>query len=411
MWEFDDSRAVPTNLVLEQDFILRIRRLQRQGAPYIILNILLSDIPDDYNGRGKIDEAQRRLSAWTNVEGGDFAPMTVGDVFLVWPETDKRSAQEYAEGALSIILTEGGFQDGDIDDYVEIYHLPKDYGNLRERATTYVEMSKHAMVHDDRNSASNLLKSDSARGALTAWSVNQFERLAQEIDLRPYLRTQGVYERIHENEWHPAFEETYMGFQDIKIEHCPHLDLLQPHHLFLELCQILDRALLTFLTPNFETDSDLDISINLSLQSVLGREFARFAYRIPRDKRHKVCFEVHCGDLLQDFTQTLSAFATLHAEGFKIALDGIPPNLVSYMNLANFNFDYYKIDVARTKAMTLDDKKFFEALQKIPRERIIFFHCDSELALAAGHEYGITKFQGWLIDDQIVGVDIDPMAP
>lgn len=405
MWEFDDSRAIPTNLVLEQDFILRIRRLQRMGTSHLITNVLISKIPDYYNGRGKVDEAQRRLSAWTDVKGGDFAPMTVGDSFLIWPNGTE-CAEEYAQEALSMVLTEGASAE-DVDKYVEIYYLPKDYGILRERATEYVEMSKHALSQDDRNSAVNLLKSDAARGALTAWSVNQFERLANEIDLRPYLRTQGIYERLHERDWHVVLEETYMGLGDIKIEHCPHLDLHHPHHMFLELCQILDRALLNFLTPNFESDSDLDVSINLSLQTAMGRDFAQFAHRIPREYRRKVCFEIHCGDLLQDFSQTLGTLATLRAEGFKVALDGIMPNMVSYMNLAHFDADYFKIDVSEKRVMMLSDKDFYASIRQVPREKIIFFHCDTPLALTTGLEFGITKFQGWLIDDQIKGSDQD----
>lgn len=190
-----------------------------------------------------------------------------------------------------------------------------------------------------------------------------------------------------------------MGLDDIRLEHCPHLDMRSPRHLFLDLCQILDRAALTSLTPSFESEDDAVMSVNLSLGTVLGREFAQFALRIPRDKRHKICFEINCGDLLQDFSSTLSAFATLHEEGFQIAIDGISPNMLTYLNFMNFAVDFYKIDVACKRVSVFGDRELDDALKRLPRERIIFFHCDSDQAISAGKKLGITKYQGWQIDD------------
>lgn len=397
MWEFDDNRTVPTNLVLEQDLILRIRRLHRLGTPHLIANICLTDIPHDYSGRGTLEDAQRRLQAIVMAQKGTYAEMTNGDVFLIWPKTEM--AKHFPEQAMMVALP-NGVAPGDLEKYTLLYNLPDEYALLRERANHYVNELRTSSTEEDENAPAKLLQSESTRGPLTAWSVNLIEKLVKEIDLCQFIRSQSIYEYQKDKSWKQSFDEAFVGLDDVKQKYFPHIDVSHPKHLFLELCQVFDRSLLETLTINYDSISDMSLNLNLSLHTVLAIEFAQFTHRIPRGSRGKIGFEIHCGDLMQDFTQTLNAIATLRAEGYRITLDGITPDMLAFYNFPRFDVDHIKINVSKDYVTSLKYQSIREGIAHAPRDKLIFFHCDTEQALLAGLDLGVTKFQGWLIDDK-----------
>jgi len=397
-WEFDDNRAAPANLVLEQDFILRIRRLHRLGTPHLIANIKLAEIPADYSGRGTLEDAQRRLQSLILAQKGAYAEMSNGDAFLIWP--DSAMAKIFPEQALMIALPNGVAPD-DFEKYIVLFHLPDDYALLRERANHYVYASREAgTARPDEDSPASLLQSEMSRGPLTAWSTNQIEKLIKEIDLCHFIRSQSIYEYQPDKSWRQLIDETFVGLDEVRLKFFPHIDVSEPKHLFLELCQLLDRSLLETLTLNYDSVSDLTLNLNLSLHTVLGMEFAQFTHRVPRANRARIGFEIHCGDLMQDFTQTLNAIGTLRQEGYKVSIDGITPDMLAYFHFERFDVDFIKINASKNYAASLKYQTIREGIAKAPREKLVFFHCDSEQALTAGLDLGVRKFQGWLIDDQ-----------
>ncbi len=396
VWDAEDSRTAATSLVLEQDFILRIRRLHRLNSPHLIANILLSTIPEDYSGRGLIKDAQRRLQALAVAQKGTYAEMSNGDVFLIWPAT--MLAKSFPHQAMMVTLP-NGIAPEDASKFSILFNLPQDYALLRERANHYVNESRTGDGNEDENSPARLLQSEAARGALTAWSVDLIDRLVKEVDLCPFIRSQSIYEVQRDHSWKSLFDESFIGLEEVKQRFFPHIDAEQPRHLFLDLCHVLDRSLLQALTINYDSISGMNLSLNLSLQTILGIDFAQFTHRIPRSARSRIGFEVHCGDLLQDFTQTLSALETLHQEGYIVSIDGVTPDMIGFFNFTRLNIDFIKIKASRDYAVSLKYPLIREAIMHAPREKIIFYHCDSDQTLKAGIELGITKFQGWLIDD------------
>ena len=253
------------------------------------------------------------------------------------------------------------------------------------------------------NSPGHALRSEAARGGLTPWSVDQIGKLLEEIDLRHYGRTQPIYHHEDNGTWKQVYEEYFISFEDLHRERFPKLDLITPEHLFMALCEMLDQRLLVVLTEKPETIAGRAIWLNLSVRSIMGSVFTQFIRNIPHNKRNLIGFELHRGDLFQDFGLTLDAIAALQREGFKVAIDSITPDMAHYLNLAAFNVDYIKINVSKDRAAQLDDPIIKDDLARIPPEKLIFFRCDNERALAVGLELGVRYFQGWLIDDAAHG--------
>lgn len=395
-WEIEDNNAIPSDLVREQDFIMRVRRLHRHGAPHLVVNIVLSALESVLHNRSLLEAAQQRLQEFAKITNGYYAEMSNGDVFLVWEENEKVHA--LPSRIVTVTLPDGTEVD-DTSKFILIYHLPTGYTPLRERTNHYIEIARAAAAINNSDDASQALHSEAARGPLTAWSVNQIEKLLTEIDLRHYVRTQSIYAYLPEGKWQPIIEEYFVSFQDLRRERFPKLELITPEHLFLELCHAFDERLLSQLTMRSETISGRAVHLNLSVATIVGSIFAQFCHSIPRPRRTNIGFELHRGDLLQDFPLTLSAMMTLHHEGFKVALDSITPDMVNYLNLALFEADYIKLNVSKDRADQLADPAIIRGLAKIPPEKLIFFRCDNEKALKIGLELGVSRFQGWLIDD------------
>lgn len=398
VWEFDDKKAMASDLVREQDFILRIRRLQRIGSQHLVINLVLSALEVITKSQRALEAMQERLKEFAKVTQGIYAEMSNGDVFIIWEET--HDAHLLSAKIVEAILPEGhGVED--TSQFILTYHIPIDYTALRERANHYVELVQTAGTLGEEAAASHALKSDAARGPLTPWSVDQIDKLLNDIDLRRYGRTQPIYKYQADGTWSPISEEFFISFEDLRRERFPKLEIVTPEHLFLALCQTLDKRLLASLSLNHDSIAGRNIHLNLSVGTALSPIFAQFVHSVPRKDRGLITFEIHRGDLLQDFTQTLNAFNILKLEGFNAAIDSVTPDMVNYISFPAFNTDFIKINVSKDRTDQLADPTIRKSLAQLPPDKLIFFRCDSEKALAVGLELGVSRFQGWLIDDAV----------
>ena len=395
-WEIDDRKGVmPIDLVREQDFILRVRRMQRLGTSHLVVNLALSAIPAVTKNRQTLETIQARLKDFAKVTNGTYAEMSNGDVFFIWEETSDASL--LPERLVSVLPIEKSERSSP-DNFLLIYHMPGDYTKLRERANHYVEIVQTAS-NLPSDIPADMLKSESARGPLTPWSVDQIGKLLDEIDIRTYARTQPIYRLDPQDIWNKISEEYFISFDDLRRERFPKLDLITPEHLFFSLCEIMDQRLLSVFTETSAIIAGRSLHLNLSVATVIGSTFARFTHSVPRNKRSLLTFELHRGDLFQDFARTLGAIELLHREGFKVAIDSVTPDMLPYLNLAAFALDYLKINVSGDRINLLSDAAIRNGLLQLPADKIIFFRCDNDKALMAGRDLGIKLFQGWHIDD------------
>ena len=393
IWEFSDTKSMPHDLVREQDFILRIRRLQRLATPYLVTNLILTALEPLAKSRKALEAVESRLKEFAKVTNGIYAEMSNGDAFMMWEES--ADSELLLQRLKAVILP-----DGNADHVLQIYHLPADYTPLRERANAYVEMVQASQASSP-TSPTEALHSEAARGPLTAWGLDQIERLIADIDLQPYLKAQNIYRYESNGAWTPVRTEYYLSIEDLRRDRFPKLNIHTPEHLFLALCEILDEKLLKQFIAKPELIKGRAININLSVAAIMSSTFAQFAHAIPHADRGRIAFELHRGDLLQDFARTLGAIETLKHEGFQVALDSITPDMVGYVNLAAFKADYIKLNVAKDRAVMMDSPALRQGLAHIAPGQIICFRCDSEQALKTAQAMGIGLFQGWLLDEKM----------
>ena len=388
IWEIEDNKVIPSDLVREQDFILRVRRMQRHGTPCLVANFILNAVEPLAKNHNALEEVQKKLQEVARASRGAYYEMSNGDGFIVWEQPDNSSLAVI--NALEKMLVEYG---ADAKQVLVSYRMPENYAVLRERTNYYVEVVRAAsLVGGDAD------RVEDAQGHLTAKNVDQIEQLIGGIDLRRYGRTQSLYRHVA-GVWQAVGEEYFISFGDLRRERFPKLEVLAPEHFFLALCGVLDQRLLKMLTSSYEIIGGRTINLNVSVVSITGAVFAQFVHRVPREHRPSIGFELHCGDLFQDFSLTLSAIETLKREGFRVLIDSVTPEMVNYLDLMAFAVNTIKINVSKDRALQLEDPAIRLGLEHLPSDKLIFFRCDNQRALSIGQELGIQTFQGWLIDD------------
>ncbi|MFA5041786.1 MAG: hypothetical protein WC464_09170 [Bdellovibrionales bacterium] len=388
IWEFEDKKETPSDLVREQDFIMRVRRMQRAGSPFLILNFILTAIEPLAKSQAALEAVQNKLKAFSTSANGFYFEMSNGDVFLVWENPGE--ARLMGRRAIDAALNE---YKANTNIFLLTYRLPENYALLRERLNSYVED-----VRTNTPPAKIPDKIEDKAGRLTAKTVLQIEGILADIDLRRYGRTQSIYSD-NNGELKPIAEEYFISFEDLRREHFPKIEIVQADHYFFAICALLDQKLLGAMTAAYSSIAGRAIRLNLSIASIMGSFFAQFVRAVPKDQRYLLGFELHSGDILQDFPLTLGAIEVLRKENFNIAFDSVTPNMTPYIDFGKFDVSAIKIKVSKDHIPQLFNSTIRKAVERLPIEKIIFTHCDNERALALGREMGVTTYQGWLIDD------------
>src|ERR1700744_353587 len=102
VWEFEDNKAIPSDLVREQDFILRVRRLQRLGTPHLVVNLVLNAIEPLARSRRALEAVQKGVQEFAKLTNAIYAEMSNGDVFLTYEKV--ADANMLAEKLISVML-------------------------------------------------------------------------------------------------------------------------------------------------------------------------------------------------------------------------------------------------------------------------------------------------------------------
>ncbi len=400
IWEVDDLKALPGDIVREQDFIMRLRHLQRQGTPCTVINLAFGAIATLQAETEKREAILRALSPLMVAVNAQFHVMSQGDAFII--TADQQSGRTAVLTAIAKTLTEHGLNDADILKLQQSFLLPQDYAAARERANHYVEAARASAQIGAANPSPELaLHGDQVRGPLTPWALDQIVKLFATIDVRRYVRSQTIY-RAAPQGWVAEAAEYFVSVDELRRERFPRLDIRTPERLFMELCSELDHRLLNAFADQPASLASGQINLNIAVESVLGSAFAKFTHAIAPAQRQQITFEINRGEMLMNFEATLAAIAALKREGYKVALDALHPSMLPYLNCAAFDVAYLKIRCGKDMIEQAQDPIALQALRNLPKEKIILYRCDSDAALEFGKIIGASLFQGWYIDD-IVG--------
>ena len=400
VWEVDDLKALPGDIVREQDFIMRLRHLQRQATPCAVINLSFGAVPTLQAETEQREAIVRALAPQIAEAKAQFHLMSQGDVFII--TADQQAGRTAVLTAVAKTLAAHHLNDADILKLQQIFQLPQDYAAARERANHYVEAARASAQIGAANPSPELaLHGEQVRGPLTPWALDQIVKLFATIDVRRYVRSQSIY-RLAAGGWEVAGAEYFVSVEELRRERFPRLDIRTPERLFMELCSELDHRLLNAFADQPTSLASGPINLNIAVESVLGSAFAKFTHSLPPEQRRQITFEMNRGEVLMNFEATLAAIAALKREGYKVAFDALHPGMLPYLNCAAFDVAYLKIRCGKDMIEQAQNPITLQALRNLPKEKIILYRCDSDTALEFGKIIGASLYQGWYIDD-IVG--------
>lgn len=392
--------TITPGLVLEQDFILQVRRLQKTVEPHWVLNVQFANMPALVGKRDLMDSAQDRLHEFARQQGGELYLMTNGDAFLVMPEVRGEEPITFGARMVTAALPQGMDPGRSPVGWLQVFPMPDSYLPLRERVNYYIELAKE-IEESQADTPEVLLQSEEVRGPLTAYSLSQIERLLDDIDTIRYMRSQNVYQANAAGKWGVVYEENYISTHELQKEKFPRLEIRASGRLFAEMASMLDRRTLAAMIRGQDRWRGRVIGLNLSVGTVLSSVFAQFLHVVHGPARQNVCFEIHVSELLHDLRGFLSALELLTKEGFRVSIDGVSPQMLPYLRLETLPVNYIKLSVDSKGTNQLAIPQVMDYVRAIDPAKLIFMHVETPEALELGSQLGVTKYQGFYLDEQL----------
>jgi EAL domain-containing protein (putative c-di-GMP-specific phosphodiesterase class I) len=223
------------------------------------------------------------------------------------------------------------------------------------------------------------------------------------LDVSALIRRQPVCAVVGKADPVPVFTELYVSIADLQRLVMPKVDIASDRWLFQHTTSVLDRRVLALL-PQLETSLEGTTSININVASVLAQEFLEFDGRIRAQTRKTIMWELQLVDIMSDLTAYLFARDFLRDRGYRICLDGLTWLTFPLIDRAALGIDLVKV---AWQPEILDDtnearrNSFQAAVQRTGIDRVILCRVDSQEAVDWGAKFGISLYQGRLIEQRL----------
>ena len=136
---------------------------------------------------------------------------------------------------------------------------------------------------------------------------------------------------------------------------------------------------------------------------LLSEHFIKFDENVSASTdKTSIIIEVNWLDVLSDIKSFMLAKTYLHHKGYRVCLDGVPPDKLKYLNLENMDLDFIKIIWSPTLMEEMRKIPYFtDDATKRKRGRIILCRIDDQRAIDVGNSVGINFYQGRYIQKLI----------
>ena len=293
---------------------------------------------------------------------------------------------------------------GSEDEFCTWYDLTRDYPVFLSRIQQLNDESRQAKAAAAA-AQRRMDEPEVAAGAMLDPSHLQIlERSIAKADLANLLRRQEVCALVPGQRPEAVFHEIYFSMRYLADTILPGYDVTSDKWLFQHLSRVLDQRMLALIAQREYRELLRYASLNLTLNTVLGRDFLEFDRVTNLKDRGVMSIELPSIEVFSEPGDYLFARDFLKERGYKLTIDGLPHLMLPLLDRKLLGFDLIKI--IWTPAM-LDHVKgrhardLREAVDRIGRERVILCRVDSEQAVQIGEILGLSLYQGRLIDNML----------
>lgn len=224
--------------------------------------------------------------------------------------------------------------------------------------------------------------------------------IVKNLDVSALIRRQPICAVVGKADPVPVYTELYISIADMQRLVMPNVDIASDRWLFQYTTQILDRRVLA-LMPQLESSLEGNSSININISSLLSQEFLDFDARIRAATRKTILFEVQALDVMADIPGFLFARDFVRDRGYRLVLDGLTWTTFPLIDRNALGVDLVKF---HWQPEILDDASearrtaFQAAVQKTGIDRVVMCRVDSQEAIDWATQFGLSLFQGRLIE-------------
>lgn len=390
----------------EESFNLIVRRMLRSSRQHSVISVAYSSFNFFKRNQQSYQLTVNFVRDTVKYYGGVVYDMSSGDQFIVFVDPKDAVIEDVMERVAGAAFP--GQEVGAVQEsgFLHLYRIPEQYVELRQAIDQYIKgvagergsLVSYVPYHDEIN-----LKE--CAGPLCAKFLAAIEGELADIKVVGYIRRQPVCEATGaaaagaNPAWREIYSEMFISIGELKADYFPNVVLPPQTPLFHEFCRQLDYYSIPHILTEEHCRPGQRIGFNASVQSLQGPLFD-FCQKFMHNRPPKsVVVELNYAEMFlypQVFQKTITS---VREAGMAVALDGITLDVVPLINVSLIDVDYYKIIIARPHLPLLRDMSCVSALHRIPRDRVIICRCDLDQFVTIGQTFGITRYQGRLIQD------------
>lgn len=284
------------------------------------------------------------------------------------------------------------------------FDMTQDYDKLlafamRQAASTEGSVRK---TLPELIAARELQRNSPERGTLlTPLELGRAEEALARVDLSSFTRRQPVCAFVEDGKPEIVFTEVFVSIADLRETLMPRTDLTSNPWLFQRFTQTLDRRVMAQIARREDRTLVRDgFSINVNVSTVLSEEFLSFDDDFAPSTQD-VILEMRLEDMLADPGSFAFARDFVTERGYRICVDGLTLATFPFADPNRLGVSYAKLSWTQEMGAyggTQAGQSLKEMIRERKKGRTILARCDSEAAVKAGQQLGITLFQGRYVD-------------
>ncbi len=201
-----------------------------------------------------------------------------------------------------------------------------------------------------------------------------------------------------------VFRENFVSMAELKKRIAPDVNLFASPWLFQYLTETLDKRMLAVLSNRDIEGLANPVSLNLNIGTILSRDFQKFHQAIGKFTS-KIIIEMQVIDIFADMSAFGYARDTLQERGYRVLVDGLSPLSLQFFDPGELQSDFVKINWGAEFEGDTDATRIAQMRDVVTstgKDSVILARVDTEEAVKWGLALGVSRFQGFFIDDLMV---------
>ena len=390
----------------EESLLLsRLKRVEANPTGVYAVHIHLSQLRASNRQPHFINIATKSFDGLIeNFEATAFALLNA-DVVLICrnvPVDDADATVDKVRSLFSedplLVVEDGAFEDA-FSTWFDLSQ-PEDF-------SAFLTIANDLAVEAQRNQKQQMeakVKQDKDIGdPLTALNLAAINQNLQTTRIADIIHSQSCLEMGPGGPGNLVFKEHSISMIELKKRIGPEVNLFASPWLFQYLTETLDKRMLAVLGNRDFAKLPFAISLNLNVSTVLSRDFKKFHQTVVK-YTSKVVVEMQVLDIFADMNTYGYARDTLQERGYRVVVDGLSHLALQFLDPGLLKSDFVKINWDSDYEGDVDPERLEDmraVIASTGTEGVILARVNTEEAVKWGLNLGISRFQGFFIDDLI----------